>query len=134
MADTDLLLEKAPRSIAIGDGGNELGMGTFSRQIREGVPHGETICAKVGADHALVSGVSNWWGWGVEALLSRRTGQWLLPDDEQEKQLLSQVVEAGGVDGVTGKQQSSVDGLSLDENLQVLRRLRQAIQPVQAAL
>ena len=88
----------------------------------------------VGADHALASGVSNWWGWGVEALLSRRTGRWLLPDDEQEKQLLSQVVEAGGVDGVTGKRQSSVDGLSLDENLQVLRRLRQAIQPVQAAL
>lgn len=134
VADTDLLLEKAPRSIAIGDGGNELGMGTFSRQIRESVPHGETICAKVGADHALASGVSNWWGWGVEALLSCRTGQWLLPDDEQEKQLLSQVVEAGGVDGVTGKRQSSVDGLSLDENLQVLRRLRQAIQPVQAAL
>lgn len=130
-ADTDLLLQLAPCSVAIGDGGNELGMGAFSRQIHSGVPQGPLICARLAADYPLTAGVSNWWGWGIEALLSARTGQMLLPSDSQEQETLAQVVRAGGVDGVTGKAELTVDNLSLEENLRILSQVRQLLEQQQ---
>lgn len=123
-ADTDLLLALAPCSIAIGDGGNELGMGAFAAQIHAGVPQGPLICAQQAAEYPLAAGVSNWWGWGIEAVLSLCSGRDLLPSDREEAEVLAQVVEAGGVDGVTGRQELTVDGLSLEENLRILRQVR----------
>ncbi len=127
-ADTDLLLQLAPCSLAIGDGGNELGMGAFSQQIHSGVPQGPLICAQIAADYPLTAGISNWWGWGIGALLSARTGRMLLPSDRQERETLACVVRAGGVDGVTGRQELTVDNLSLEENLQVLRQVRNLLE------
>ncbi|MFR8330018.1 MAG: glutamate cyclase domain-containing protein [Clostridium fessum] len=63
----------------MGDGGNEMGMGTFRREILAGVPHGELICTAEAADLTLASGVSNWWGWGIASLLSLELGRNLLP-------------------------------------------------------
>ncbi len=127
IADTDLLLALAPCSIAVGDGGNELGMGAFAQQICAGVPQGALICADLAADLPLAAGVSNWWGWGVEALLSFCSGRALLPSDQEEAEILARVVAAGGVDGVTGRQELTVDGLSLEENLEVLRQVRKLL-------
>ena len=45
-------------------------------------------------------------------------------DLEQETALLSAVVHAGGVDGVTRRRECTVDSLSLEQNLAVLRALR----------
>ena len=61
--------ERGITTISIGDGGNEIGMGALAETIEKYVPHGEAICAREVADIALISGVSNWWGWGVSALL-----------------------------------------------------------------
>lgn len=130
-ADSDLLLALAPCSVAIGDGGNELGMGAFALQIHAGVPQGPLICAALAADYPLASGVSNWWGWGIEALLSFCTGRNLLPSDREEAEILARVAEAGGVDGVTGRQEPTVDGLSLEENLRILRQVRALLAETQ---
>src|SRR5438876_433702 len=54
-------------TIAIGDGGNEIGMGALSRPlIARHVAHGETIACVTPARHLIVAGVSNW---GAYALL-----------------------------------------------------------------
>lgn len=125
IADTDpLLLDERTVTIAIGDGGNELGMGGLRPYIEAGVPFGPSICADLRADFTLASGVSNWWGWGLAALLSLRLGRDLLPSDEQETRLLNAVVQAGGVDGVTRRRECTVDSLSLEQNLDILRALR----------
>lgn len=110
-------------TIAIGDGGNEMGMGFYRKQIVEHVPSGELICAGDCADLVLASGVSNWWGWGLSALLSSETSLSLLPSAETETELLKRVVNAGGVDGCTKEQSMTVDALSLATHLSVLEQV-----------
>lgn len=127
ITDTSLFLSEAKKSgavtISVGDGGNEMGMGAFSAEIEEHVPHGSTICTEDGADIALVSGVSNWWGWGIAALLSLQAGRYLLPTEKQETELLHRVVMAGAVDGCTKEHTETVDHLSLHVHLTVLRSI-----------
>lgn len=123
-ADSSLFLSEAHRAgavtVSIGDGGNEMGMGTYKEQIINSVPSGEIICASDAADITLAAGVSNWWGWGIAALLSQKTGQNLLPSLDVEAELLNRVVKAGGVDGCTKRQELTVDNLSLKTYLSVL--------------
>lgn len=74
ITDSALFLSEAKKSgattISIGDGGNEMGMGTYRDVIEHFVPFGGTICTAESADITLASGVSNWWGIGIAALCS----------------------------------------------------------------
>lgn len=127
VTDSALFLSEAKRrgavTISIGDGGNEMGMGAFIREISSFVPSGPLICAEEAADFPLVSGVSNWWGWGIAAILSWHTGQSLLPSRQEETELLRLVVNAGAVDGCTKERALTVDRLSLDAHLAILDEL-----------
>lgn len=114
-------------TISIGDGGNEMGMGALSETIEKYVPHGEAICAREVADIALISGVSNWWGWGISAVLSKIYGISLLPSNEMELAMLHEMVLAGSVDGCTKKPEETVDNLSMDVHLGVLDNVRAAM-------
>jgi len=131
VTDTDFLLPLARRlgavTIAVGDGGNELGMGALRTVIEAHVPHGKKLAAVEAADFTLVAGVSNWWGWGVEALLSASTGRWMLPSPEEEFYLLSAVVGAGGVDGCTHEAALSVDAQSLSVHQHLLCHIGDAL-------
>lgn len=126
ITDSDLFLSMAKKAgavtISIGDGGNEMGMGAFREQIEAGVPYGERLCAFESADYPLASGVSNWWGWGIASLLSVMSGQYLLPNENTETELLSRVVEAGGIDGATKEHAMTVDSLPLSVHLDILRQ------------
>lgn len=52
-------------TVAIGDGGNELGMGKVYEQVVENIPHGDTIACVIPADFLVASGVSNWAGYAL---------------------------------------------------------------------
>lgn len=119
--------ERGITTISIGDGGNEIGMGALAETIEKYVPHGEAICAREVADIALISGVSNWWGWGVSALLSRMYGINLLPSDDMEWGMLHEMVLAGSVDGCTKKPEETVDNLPMEVHLGVLSNVRSAM-------
>ncbi len=136
LADTDLLLyAKGVTTIGIGDGGNELGMGALRDIIEKQVTHGKEICAEASAGYTLTAGVSNWWGWGICAVMSALTGRDLMPSDTREDKLLHAIVAQGCVDGITGRAELTVDHLSEDENLSILRALREAVrQPDWAAM
>lgn len=120
--------ERGITTISIGDGGNEIGMGALAETIEKYVPHGEAICAREVADIALISGVSNWWGWGVSALLSGMYGINLLPSDDMERGMLHEMVLAGSVDGCTKKPEETVDNLPMEVHLGVLSNVRSAMQ------
>ena len=121
VTDADFLLPLARRlgavSVAVGDGGNELGMGGLRPVVEAHVPHGKRLAA----------GVSNWWGWAAAALLSAATGRRLLPSPEEELRALRAVIASGGVDGCTGKSDLSVDALPLSFHLEQLRRMKDAL-------
>lgn len=132
VTDSALFLSEAKKqgivTISIGDGGNEMGMGFFKRQIYRFVPSGEKICTEESANLVLASGVSNWWGWGIAALLSHETSCSLLPSDKEETELLKRVVDTGGVDGCTKKQAMTVDNISLETHLGILAEVRSLVQ------
>lgn len=142
VTDSALFLSEAKRcgavTISIGDGGNEMGMGAFIREISTFVPSGSLICSEEAADFPLVSGVSNWWGWGIAAILSCQSGHNLLPSRQEEAELLRLVVDAGAVDGCTKEHTLTVDRLSLDAHLSVLDELSKltaaAIEIIPAAV
>lgn len=71
IAPLDLILRQQDipvRSIGIGDGGNELGMGkALDKIIRSSIPDGEKIACVVPADHLIVASVSNWGGYALSA-------------------------------------------------------------------
>src|SRR5262249_49440210 len=57
--------------LAIGDGGNEIGMGKLAPSLIGGtVPNGEVIACVTPCDHLVVAGVSNWGAYGLMAALA----------------------------------------------------------------
>ena len=122
-----LAKERGIRVISVGDGGNESGMGVYRDLITESVPFGSTICADDEADIALVSGVSNWWGDGICAILSRLCGRDLLPSEDEFLDTLAAILAAGAVDGVTKEARMTVDGLPSETHLDIIRKLRELL-------
>jgi hypothetical protein len=117
-----------PTTIGIGDGGNEIGMGKLPwRVIRLNVARGGLIACRVPAHYLLTCGVSNWGAYalaaGVLAVRGVRPAADLF-DIERERELLRLMVDEGPlVDGVTGRQERSVDGLAFEQYAEVLPRL-----------
>lgn len=124
----DAAKERGITTISIGDGGNEIGMGGLRETIEKFVPHGDSICASEVSDITLISGVSNWWGWGVAAVMSKIQGKDLLPADEVELAMLRAMLAAGSVDGCTKKPEETVDNLTMDVHLGVLSNVRAALE------
>jgi hypothetical protein len=132
LADTDLLFKAAQdqsiKTIAIGDGGNELGMGKFKREIQMNVKHGDKIASELSADDVIVSSVSNWGAMALVAAISMRVQIDLLCNQHRFMQIMTAIHSQGAVDGVTKKNAFSVDGYALDENLDVFNRFKEIIK------
>jgi hypothetical protein len=110
----DLFIDAQSRNImtiGIGDGGNELGLGKVSANVDFHMPEDRPFSCKTVADFCICAGVSNWGGYGMAALLSVMACRNLLPKPSELAKLLDAITEAGAVDGVTGKNTPSVDGL-----------------------
>ena len=114
-------------SVAVGDGGNEIGMGNFADVIRhtERLPNSP---GAVGCNCLVPASVSNWGSYGIVAALSLKAGRNLLPSLVDESQCIRYFVDAGGVDGVSGKREYLVDGFTLEENAEILSLLHNYIR------
>jgi hypothetical protein len=115
------------RTIGIGDGGNEIGMGNLAHFIPE-VPSLPDNPAVTRTTHLIISSTSNWGGYGLVAALSRQVQRDLLPVPEEETALISRIVDLGAVDGVTGQSQYTVDAMSMEAHGQALVRLHQLLE------
>ena len=64
------------RTIGIGDGGNEIGMGKIPHDvIARNVPNGGLIACRVPTDHLIVCGVSNWGAYALAAGVALLRGE-----------------------------------------------------------
>jgi hypothetical protein len=106
-------------TIAIGDGGNEIGMGNIS----EAIATLDIKASVTGCDELLVADVSNWGAYGLIALWSRWAGRDLL-DEIAPLEILSYLSSHGSVDGVTRENTLTEDGLEAEEGQRVIRELR----------
>lgn len=125
-AKLDYLFTGHEPSVGIGDGGNEIGMGNLAQEIPQfdSLPDDPAITC---VDKLVIASVSNWGGYGLIAALSLLTGKDLLPSAQEEEDLIRRMVDAGAVDGVSGRQTYAVDGFSLSENRQTLEALHTAL-------
>ncbi len=123
VAPLDHFLLKDPppvATIAIGDGGNEAGMGVLSRQLGDMLPEFRPFLASTAAQEALAVDVSDWGGYAMAAMMSL-PDQWCGLSEEELASSLEAMVATGAVDGVVKRPQLSIDGVSLDCNCSVLR-------------
>ncbi len=103
------------QTIAIGDGGNELGLGTLRDTFKDRVTHGELIFCATPADYVIPAGISNWGAFALLAALSLVAGKCLMHPPAHEYAVLDALRLAGAVDGCTKKNEISVDGIGWDD-------------------
>ncbi len=119
--------------IGIGDGGNEIGMGKIPHEtIVKNIPNGDLIHCHAPTDHLIVAGVSNWGAYALAAGVYVLRGVKPPPDlfdPDREREILEVMVREGPlVDGVTGKQTATVDGLTWEEYAKPLIRIREILE------
>ncbi|MCB1680202.1 MAG: DUF4392 domain-containing protein [Halioglobus sp.] len=116
--DPYITLASCP-TIAVGDGGNEIGMGNIADAIAAlDIRRSVTRC-----DELLVADVSNWGAYGLIAFLAYWRRSDLLAR-LAPLAILDYLCDKGSVDGVTGQNTPTEDGLEATEGLAVIRELR----------
>ena len=107
-------------TIAVGDGGNELGMGHLRDSLMDRINLGELIFCDTEADHVIPAGISNWGAYALAASLAVLSGKHVLITPEDELAILEAQVAVGAVDGCTRKNEVSVDGVPIGDYLQTV--------------
>jgi D-glutamate cyclase len=115
---------------AVGDGGNEIGMGNVpAAVVAAEIAHGEQIACRVPVSALVTAGTSNW---GCSALVAALAvlvpghGPALraLLDPAVDAAVLDAATAAGAVDGVTGAPGATVDGIPVPAYADLLAELR----------
>lgn len=115
--------ESGIRTIGIGDGGNEVGMGVFCDALANVVPDYSFCLSIVKTDYALPVDVSNWGAYALVAALSLLWGNWRGHKNGEERLMLEALRDFGAVDGISQRSDLSVDGFPLDINESVATNL-----------
>lgn len=107
-------------TIAIGDGGNEIGMGNIADHLQQlDIIPSSTRCSEL-----VIADVSNWGALGLIALLGWHSRRNLL-DDIDTLAILEYLSQRGSVDGVTRRNELTEDGLPATEGIELIARLRE---------
>ena len=128
-APLDRLFSAGPwQTIAIGDGGNEIGMGRVS--IAAHVPLGGRIGCVVRADFLIAAGVSHWGAYALLAALTLLRPDWSAAmvsglDPDVDRAVIEAMVRDGpAVDGVSLRRDATIDSLDLTHHLIVLEAIK----------
>lgn len=131
-APLDMLADEAEKSgirtIGIGDGGNEAGMGCYYAELGALLPDYVSCLSVVRAEFALTVDVSNWGAYALADALSFVWGVSRGIEPGEETKMLEAALCAGAVDGISGKPETSVDGFAaelLEEKVYELKSLRE---------
>ena len=129
----DLALERGIPVVAVGDGGNEIGMGKVSDHVKAHVPYGDTcqcgcgggIGAVTGCDVLVTAACSNWGCTAIAAAMAARAGNSkLLHTPEREALLLDTMVANGLINSTHGIVDDSVDGFPRNSHIAVAELCR----------
>ena len=135
------------RSVSVGDGGNEIGLGNIYPLISKYVPKGELIGTRVQCDFLITAGVSNWGGYAIAAALYLQGVAFnksaeqdkhipqdklakLLPSVEVEKEIMDVMLANGAVDGPTCEATRKVDSFDMEFHDKVISSILEILHPV----
>ncbi|HVJ87636.1 MAG TPA: glutamate cyclase domain-containing protein [Caulifigura sp.] len=123
--DLAAMLPARPATTGIGDGGNEIGMGSLAWEEIAGRlkgPQADWLPCRIATDSTILAGVSNWGGMALAAAAATLAGRndlaraWTR--DRQIGVLEKLVADGPSVDGATRRREATVDGLSVDVYLE----------------
>ncbi len=139
-AKTHFLLDLAEKlnlpteSIGIGDRGNEIGAGMIPWEVfkENSSTHREAVfCSRVKTDYLISCGISNWGGYALLAGVALALGRSEILKKvtrKQEGRVLDYLVRHGpAIDGMTRKQERSVDGVEFDDYMEVIERIKEIV-------
>ncbi|KOF57487.1 MULTISPECIES: DUF4392 domain-containing protein [Clostridium] len=141
-AKQDILFTKLKKkgilNIAIGDLGNELGMGTLKEHLEEYVPYaakgscncgcGGGIIADVAADNIITATVSDWGCYGlIAALAYLKKDLNIMHTKEMEKEAMITASRSGMID-MYGDLIPAIDGCNLEINVSIVSLMRETIE------
>jgi hypothetical protein len=116
-------------TIAVGDGGNELGMGNIPQAVVSAtIDEGEQVHCITPCDELIVSGVSNWGALALllaAALVCGRSIRDVIPEPgaDLHQRVVEACVDAGAVDGTIGRRAPLVDGLNQAQHERVISEM-----------
>lgn len=133
----DEALRRGIPTVAVGDGGNEIGMGLVAEAVRAHVKFGDAragggagIGAITRADVLVTAAVSNWGGYAIAAALAARCQDpRLLHTPAMEQALLNRGVEVGLINSVDGIIDANVDGIALSTHMAVVELILAIVAP-----
>ena len=111
------------QTIAIGDGGNEIGMGN----VAEALDSLDIVAASTKCDELIIADVSNWGAYGLIAMIGKLANFDLL-NEIAPLEILSYLSKLGSVDGITRCNELTEDGHSLDVGDSLILNLRKITQ------
>lgn len=131
------LKERGVLNIAIGDLGNELGMGTLKEHLEEYVPYAAKgsckcgcdggILASVKADNIITATVSDWGCYGlIGALAYLKRDLNIMHTKEMERDALITASRSGMID-MYGDLIPAIDGCGLEINTSIVNLMRECI-------
>jgi hypothetical protein len=117
----ELFLAGPWTTVAIGDGGNELGLGALPRAlVAQHVANGELITSITPAEHLIMAGVSHWGCYALIAAIAMLRPEWrdaMLRwlDPEVDAAILEHMIAHGpAVDGVTQRRTRTIDAIGMN--------------------
>lgn len=140
-AKQDILFKKCQQNgvlnIAIGDLGNEMGMGTIKEQIEKYIPYaakgacacgcGGGLLAATSADNILTATVSDWGCYSIIAALSYLCGDIdIMHSAELEKQACETACASGMID-MYGWLIPAIDGFGEEINMPIVSLMREMV-------
>ena len=141
IAPVDDLYEEVRRrgipTVAVGDFGNELGMGAIADAVRRETPAGADCGCGCGggvaclspADVTVACSVSDWGAYAIAACLShlRRRDAGALVSEDVYRRICNAVVGAGAIDGSSNLAIPHVDGVDQDYNGRLVEMMRAVV-------
>ncbi|RQT14909.1 glutamate cyclase domain-containing protein [Burkholderia contaminans] len=132
----EAIARKIP-TVAVGDGGNEIGMGVVSEAVQKYVKFGDLrpdgsvgIGAVTGTDVLVTAACSNWGCYAIAGALAARMGRPALAHDPKlEAALLQRGVDIGLINSVANVIDSNVDGIPEATHLAVVQLIATIIAP-----
>jgi len=119
-------------SIGIGDRGNEVGTGRIPWEVfkEHSTTHREPVfCCRMKTNYFISCGISNWGGYALMAGVALAKGRIDILEKispEQEGMVLDYLIHHGpSIDGITLKQDYSVDGIEFNDYMKVIERVKE---------
>jgi D-glutamate cyclase len=145
VAHAQLLAEAATQrkllTVAVGDGGNEIGFGRIRSQLTDLHPYGNDcgcpchagLLDNTEVDFLLPASVSNWGGYAIGCALALQSRRFtLMPAWDDVQRSIQAPITCGAFDGYSGLAVASVDGTSPAANHAIYQLMLEVLRLAEA--